>query len=343
MFCVECGKDGPIYKNGVCIDCYLKTNSFSKGPSIIDIVVCPHCGSFKFKNTWTSDLLGDVLRRVVKENFQISRELSKIDINPVCKESKEGADCKIYVSGSVENNEITEEHDLQIRFKKTSCEVCSRRFGGYHEAIIQVRVEERKLTKKEEKNIILLVENQVEYLQSKGNRGLFITDIGEEHGGLDFYISDKGAAFVITKKIQEEYSGQIKQSSKNIGIKDSRQVHRMTYLIRVPPYKKDDFVEFENSIYQILNVQSNKVKMINLSNWEESQFNIKNLQKAKILGGDEIEKEYILVSQNNEEVQIMHPTTYKIRIIKKPQNVNFIGKTISTIKIEDKLFLVKKI
>ena len=69
----------------------------------------------------------------------------------------------------------------------------------------------------------------------------------------------------------------------------------------------------------------------------------KTIQKAKILGGDEIEKEYILVSQNNEEVQIMHPTTYKIRIIKKPQNVNFIGKTISTIKIEDKLFLVKKI
>lgn len=342
MFCVECGKDGPIYKNGVCIDCYLKTNSFSKGPSIIDIVVCPHCGSFKFKNTWTSDLLGDVLRRVVKENFQISRELSKIDINPVCKESKEGADCKIYVSGSVENNEITEEHDLQIRFKKTSCEVCSRRFGGYHEAIIQVRVEERKLTKKEEKNIILLVENQVEYLQSKGNRGLFITDIGEEHGGLDFYISDKGAAFVITKKIQEEYSGQIKQSSKNIGIKDSRQVHRMTYLIRLPPYKKDDFIEYDNNIYQILNMQANKVKMINLSNWEVSIFNIKNLQKAKILGGVEFIKDYILVSQNIEEVQIMHPKTYKITIVKKSKPISFNSKKIKTITFKENIYLIPK-
>jgi nonsense-mediated mRNA decay protein 3 len=343
MFCVECGKDGPIYKNGVCIDCYLKTNSFTKGPSIIDITVCPQCSSIKFKNIWTSDLLGEVLRRVVKENFQISRELSNVDINPVCKESKEGADCKIYISGYIEKNEITEEHDLQIRFKKTSCEVCSRRFGGYHEAIIQVRAEERKLTKKEEKNIILLIENQVDYLQSKGNRGLFITDIEKEHGGLDFLISDKGAALLITKKIQIEYGGRIKQSSKNIGMKDSRQIHRITYLIKIPPYKKNDFVEFENDIYQILNMQASKVKMINLLNWKESIFNTKNLQKTKIIGGDEIIKEFILVSQNSKEIQIMHPKSYKISIVRKSKPINFDYEKIKAITYKEKIYLIPKI
>lgn len=342
MFCVECGKEGPIYKDGVCIDCYIKSNSFSKGPLIIDIVVCPHCGSYKFKSTWTSDLFGELLRRVIKDNFHISRELTKIDINPICKESKDGADCKVYISGYIKKNEIVEKHNLHVRFKKTSCDVCSRRFGGYHEAIIQVRADGRKLTHNEKNNIVLLVENQVEHLQSKGNRGLFITDVGIEHGGLDFFISDKGAAFIITKKIQEDFGGEIKQSSKNIGMKDSRQTHRMTYLVRIPPFEKEDFIEYENNIYQILKLKANKIKMINLKNWEETIFDIKKLQKAKILGGKELVKDFILVSQNDEEVQIMNPETYEINIIKKPKKQRFILKNIGVIKYENLLFIEYK-
>ena len=89
MFCVECGKDGPIFKDGTCLSCYLETHSFSKGPTVIDLPVCPHCGSYKYKNTWTSDLFGDVIRRVIKHTFQISRELRKVDINTECIETKE--------------------------------------------------------------------------------------------------------------------------------------------------------------------------------------------------------------------------------------------------------------
>jgi hypothetical protein len=68
--------------------CKLKTHSFTSGPSIIDLPVCVHCNSYKFKNTWMNELLGDVLRRIVKNNFQISKELEKIEINTECKEEK---------------------------------------------------------------------------------------------------------------------------------------------------------------------------------------------------------------------------------------------------------------
>ena len=59
MFCVECGKEEEIFKDGVCKDCYVKTHSFSKGPQVVDLPVCTNCDSYKYKNTWTSDIFDD--------------------------------------------------------------------------------------------------------------------------------------------------------------------------------------------------------------------------------------------------------------------------------------------
>ena len=53
IFCVECGNEYAIFKEGVCINCYLKTHSFTKGPEIIDIPICTNCMSYKIKNIWT--------------------------------------------------------------------------------------------------------------------------------------------------------------------------------------------------------------------------------------------------------------------------------------------------
>jgi len=339
MFCVECGNDGPIFREGVCLNCYLKTYSFTKGLEIIDLPICSHCSSYKYKNNWTSDLFSEVIRRVIKNKFEISRELKKIDINTECNEAKEGMECKVYITGFIDDVEITEEHDLVIRLRRTVCDICSKKFGGYHEAILQIRTDKRKLIKKELENIQIDVERLVETLQAKGNRSLFITDIGEEHGGLDFYISDKGTGLVIAKKIQEQYGGTIKQSSKNMGMKDSRQVYRMTYLLRLPSYSKGDFIRHDQSYYQIVSVQGNKVKLKNLSSWEENFVDVKSIQKAKILGGKELIKEMILVSQKKDEVQVMDPKTYEIKIIRKPKPVSFDSEKIQTVKIDDQFFL----
>ena len=342
MFCVECGEEKEIYKNGVCLNCYLKTNSFTKGPGIIDLLVCTHCNSYKYKSTWTSDLFGDVMRKIIKNTFVIGRELKKIDINITSKEEKDGMMCKVFITGFLDDVEITEEHDLLVRLKRTVCDVCSKRFGGYHEAIVQIRGDKRNLSKKELDNITISVESLVETMQAKGNRGLFITDVGEEHGGLDFYISDKGSAFVITKKIQGQYGGTIKQSSKDMGMKDSRQVYRMTYLLRLPSFSKGDFISYKDSYYYISSISGNKIHIIGLSNWNEQTLDAKEIQKARILGGEEITTEMILVSQTNDDLQVMGSKTYEIKIIRKPKPVSFNSEKIKIVKIEDQLFLPPK-
>ena len=341
MFCVECGKEGLIFKEGVCINCYLKTHSFTKGPSIIDLPVCAHCNSYKYKNTWTLELFNDVIRRTVKNNFTISKELNKTDINTECSGQKDRLQCKIIISGFINNHEISEEHEVLVRLKKTVCDVCSKKFGGYHEAIFQIRAVKRKLNKEEINNIVLSVEGLVENLQAKGNRGLFITDRGEEHGGVDFFLSDKGAALTIAKKIQEQYGGEIKQSSKNVGMKDSKQVYKMTYLLRLPLYKKGDFIKINNSYYQIITIQKNSLKILNLSNWEEKIVDSNQIKNFKIIGGNELVKEMIFVSQTENDVQIMDPKTYQIITINKPKNQKINSKNVKVIKFENQIFIKK--
>jgi len=340
MFCVECGKELPIFKDGVCIDCYISSHNFSKGPEIIDIITCSHCGSFKFKNTWTNDALGEVLIRFIKNTFQISKELKNLDINTECSEAKGGYQCKVYITGFLQDKEITEEHDILVRMKTTVCDVCSKRFGGYHEAIVQVRTENKKLTDDEEKEIIYLVENMVQELYYKGNRGLFITDMGKESGGLDFFISEKGPALAIAKKIQEQYGGAITQSSKNVGMKDGKQLYRMTYSIRLPNHKKGNFLKHNKTVFYVLSIHGNKLKTINLNNWEEQSFDLKDLEKSKTIDGKEYTKEMILVSQTKDEVQVMDPDSYKIHVIKKPKPINFKSEKIKILRTENHKLLI---
>ena len=339
MFCVECGKETKIFKEGTCVECYLKTHSFTKGPEMLDLPICTHCNSYKYKNTWLSETLPDVLRKLVKNNFKISPDVKKIDINTDCKETKQGLVCKVYISGLVGESEITEEHDLLVHLKRTVCDVCSKQVGGYHESIVQIRADKRKLSKEELENIENSVFTIIENIQAKGNRSLFITDMGIEHGGLDFYLSDKTTGLIVAKKIQEQYGGEIKQSAKNIGMKDSRQLYRVTYLVRIPSFRRNDFIILEKSFYYIESIHRNKLKIIDLKNWEETNTDNKTIQRASILGGEELVKEMILVSQTKQEVQLMDESNYEIKTVRKPKDIDYKTDKIKTVQFDDQIFL----
>jgi len=226
-----------------------------------------------------------------------------------------------------------------VRIKKTVCDVCSKRFGGYFEAVLQLRAEKRKPSRDELQEIRNTIETFVQNLQERGFRGLFITDVIDEKGGIDFYLSEKGSAHNIAKKIQEIYGGEIKQSSSNAGMKDSRQIFRMTYLVRLPAYRKGDFLSYNNMFYTISSINKNKVHVIDLLNWSERVFDGKDLQKIHIFGGSELIKEMILISQSKDEVQLMDQKNYKTFDVRKPKEVSFNHKTIKVVILEDIMYL----
>jgi nonsense-mediated mRNA decay protein 3 len=339
MFCVECGKEGKIYKNGVCLSCYLKHTQFSKGPAILDIHMCPRCSSYKHKNTWAQEPFEKILRRHITDAFHISPELTHPHIETQCKEHDKILACKVTISGFLDDQQITEQHPLTVRIKRNTCDVCSREAGGYYEAILQIRVDQRTFTKTELTTLRTAVEKLVEQLQIGGKRGLFITDISEKREGLDFFLSEKGTAQTIAKKIQEQYGGELKQSASNIGMKDSRQVYRMTYLVRIPSYRTGDFFSHGNSFFFIFSLHGSKVRAIELSTWDEKVLDGKDIQPTKIQGSKELIREMIVVSQSKTELQLMNPITYAMIEIRKPKTMSVTTAMVKTVKLNGQIFL----
>jgi len=302
--------------------------------------MCPRCSSYKCKNTWIQEAFTDFLKRSVKEAFTINPELKDVEIQIQCKEQGRILVCMVCISGSLEGQTITEQHPLTIRIRHNTCEICSREAGGYYEAILQIRTEQRKFTKTEIKTLQSAVETMVAQFQASGKRGLFITDFAKKPEGLDFFLSEKGTAFSIAKKIQEQFGGDFKQSAASAGMKDSRQVYRMTYLVRIPWYRKGDFFSFDNSFFSILSLHENKVRVLELSTWTEKVVEKKDIQISRIYGGKELIKEMILVSQSKNEIQLMDPKTYMTVEIRKPKTGSVDTPLVKIVKLEDSLFLV---
>jgi nonsense-mediated mRNA decay protein 3 len=132
----------------------------------------------------------------------------------------------------------------------------------------------------------------------------------------------------------------IKESSKNYGMKDGRQLYRMTYLLRFPPYKKGEFIYFDSNYFLICSVIGNKVHIVNLSNWDEQVVENKDLHHVKIFGEMSLIKEMILISQTNTEIQLMDTTTYKTYDIKKPKPTFFSSKIVQVVLLQGIIFLV---
>ena len=340
MFCVECGKDEPIFRNGVCLNCYLKTMQFSKGPTVIDITHCPRCAAYKQKSTWVQEPFDDILKRHINDAFTISPELKNVTIQTHCHEQGRILSCMVSISGYLEDRHITEQYPLTVRLKHSTCDICSREAGGYYEAIIQIRTDQRTFSKEELHTLRTTIETMVGQLQKSGKRGLFITDFEETRQGLDFFLSEKTTAFSIAKKIQEQFGGDFKQSAATAGMKDSKQVYRMTYLVRIPAYRKGDFFSVDNTFFMIVSLHEQKVRAVELSTWTEKVIDGKDIQPSRIYGGTALERDMIVVSQSKQEIQLMDPKTYATVEIQKPKPISITTPIVKTVKLDDYLFLV---
>lgn len=340
MYCVDCGEEKKIFREGSCLSCFLKRHQFTKGPSIFNIPYCVHCHAYKYKHTWYEETFEDVLTRYIKQNYSISNELKKVKISIESDNAEDVEHCMITISGILDDETISESHPISVRIKKNVCDLCSKQFGGYHEAIVQIRPEKRKLSNEKLSEIQYFVDDAIIMMQEQGNRKLFLSDYGLEHGGLDFFLSDKQAAYAITKKVQEKFGGTITVSSKNVGMKDGKQLYRYTYLLRLSPFEIFDVIRFKDEYFIIGKLHRNNVHIIDLFTGVESIHDASYLEGAMIIGNKDLLKEMIVVSQTTDELQVMDKDSYAVRTVKNPNNLSIEDETVEVVYIdEDHVFL----
>ncbi|MCD6143140.1 NMD3-related protein, partial [Thermococcus sp.] len=184
-FCYRCGisenEGGPLI-DGLCQVCFRKENPVLLIEDEINTELCQNCGSYKVKGTWVDpktynleELIFEVADNALIENLLLDERVKEVKIVPKeeLEEIEEVSVGSAYVSfeplewhvdyfPAIINYEVKikarihemqkelhyEKKKVRVYVRQTVCPRCQKFLGRYFEAILQVRAEDRTLTRK---------------------------------------------------------------------------------------------------------------------------------------------------------------------------------------------------
>ena len=240
----------------------------------------------------------------------------------------------------MEGAEVERRAETLVRISSETCDVCSRRHGGYYESIVQIRRRDRRLSAEEVEAWRERVVDMMAHI-SLHNRQVFISRMEDMHGGLDVYLSTTDAGKQMARQIAREYGASVKESGSLAGRRDGRDFYRSTFSVRLPPYERGDFIALGERVYRVLRITRDSVHLLDLSTGEEMREKRDIDDRLDYLGGEEAVVEGVVVYDGGDEVQIMEPGSYKTLQIKKPAHFSAgEGESVPIIFYRDRVFVV---
>ncbi|NJE46284.1 Nonsense-mediated mRNA decay NMD3 like protein [Thermococcus sp. GR7] len=358
-FCYRCGisesEGGPLVI-GLCQVCFRKENPVLLIEREINTELCQNCGSYKKRGVWVDpstyeleelifevaegallEELGDSLDERVRSFEVVSmEELGEINDLPVgaAVVAFQPVDWHIEYFPAIITYEVRVKariHELQrelhdevkyvtVYVRQTVCPRCQKFLGGYFEAILQVRAEDRPLTEAERKAIGKLVEEKVDEIMRKDRMG-FIQDTIEKEEGLDFYMGSTSSARKLAQAIKERFGGTISEAYELVGMDrlTSKEVYRTSVSIRIPKFQKGDIVEDRRgNVYEVERVDGKGMSLRNLSTNESEHRDWKTVKREGIDWVEYEKSEAMVTSITPNEVQLMDMETYETYELDKP-------------------------
>jgi nonsense-mediated mRNA decay protein 3 len=220
MVCPLCGKKSEV--GMFCTECYLKKNLEVELPGKIELQYCSRCDAYLLGGKWIRD---------IEEEDAILKAVQNALKTNIKRLEKTGAitfDLDRRADGYIARVEIVlgkgkKVKESKVTIRKTVCPECSRRAGGYFEAVLQFRgaVGKKKIEE---------VANSIEKHKDKFS---FVSGIKRVTGGYDIYVGSKKSAEKIVKQFRGE--ADIKKSFKHAGYdhQKGKPRSRFYYLIRL--------------------------------------------------------------------------------------------------------------
>jgi nonsense-mediated mRNA decay protein 3 len=230
------------------------------------------------------------------------------------------------------------EAETEVRVQRTACDMCSRESGGYFEAIIQIRAAGRFPTEEEKRRCTAIAREAMENMKKKGDRLAFISDYMEQKEGVDLYMGSMNASRQVCRMIISELGGGLSESPTLVGMKDGKNLYRITFAMRLPEFRPGDVIRFRGRIIQI---RSSGKKVHGISLEDGSRFistpeELKGAEKIANIGDAVLT---VLVSIEENAILVLDPETYETVAIKKPMFFNAeAGSEIPVLKTEYGIF-----
>jgi len=382
-FCYRCGisesEGGPLI-DGLCQVCYRKENPVLLINEEINTELCQNCGSYKRRGVWVDpktyeleELIFEVADNALLEELEDSfsdkigeyevvspEELEMIDELPVGRAavSFEPVDFHVEYFPAIITYEVRVKariHELQrelhderkhvtVYVRQTVCPRCSKFLGGYFEAILQVRAEDRPLSEEERKAIGELVEEKVDEIMRRDRMG-FIQDTIEKEEGLDFYMGSTSSARKLAQAIKERFGGTISEAYELVGVdrQTSREVYRTSVSIRIPKFRRGDIVtDRRGNVYEVERVDGKGLSLRNLSTWESEHRDWKTVKREGIDTVEHEGSEAMVTSLSPEEVQLMDMETYETYELERPPMGLSEGEVYRMVHVRGRKYFLEK-
>ncbi len=221
-------------------------------PDRLEMTVCKRCGAVKIPGGWKQLPItvvepDDVRQHQLKIllDSAISQTIKTYEVgytSVVARDRVINVTIDVYGSSHVQVPKKSEVHEVEVRVNYGICNSCSSLSGGYYEAILQIRADNRPVTEREEDQISEIVEHMTIQEHPKDVHA-FVSGISRDKYGIDFWIGSEHLCRKIADEIQSQFLASRKENYKLVGQeKGGRDKFRVTIMLRLPQYTVGDFI-----------------------------------------------------------------------------------------------------
>jgi len=319
-----CPKCGNPSLEGLCRNCIMQSTKLLRCPDQVEVTICSVCGSRQAKGKWRladSRSIEELASQAAVDAlwFHSEYEQPQIEIDL----AKIGATrylAKIATTGKFKGEVTEEQCRIPIRIKLMACDRCSRMAGKYFQSTVQVRGSgNRAITNEEQKECKNIAFSLADHGYHAGDQLSFIQEIKEVKGGLDMVLGSTQLGRHIARAMQERFGGRLLESCKLVGKNDSRDVYRSTLLIRFPRLKRGDIVSFRGSLFAVAGFDGKMTQISALRDGRRSSLSEENSETIEVLGNKTDSIKAVVVSLDENVLEIMDPETYKIILASRPK------------------------
>ncbi len=342
---------------GLCIKCYNESHPLIQVDTPLAIQVCKRCGAVKVPGGW----------RAIEERYQDEGELRGIQVSILLSQEisylvpdvqleiheDKNLDRVLHVTLTAcgQSHPVLPEHQeefpVEIRFSHGTCDTCGMMSGGYHEAIIQIRTDERSLTDNEAEEIAGIVTDMTVAEYGKDVKA-YVTEISRDRHGLDFKIGSEHLAKKIADHIQFSYLAERKENYKLFGQdKDGREKYRITILLRLPRFRKGDFIKVLGNTCEVVSIGRGGLGCYDLV--EQTSFTI-NPKSSKwrtieFVALKNERREYKIIAEGyNQPFQLMDSSSYRTIEVDRARFAEDVevGDTVHLLDVEGHIYVVPR-
>ena len=296
----------------ICHDCARQTIELASAPDNLRMISCKSCFSLKVPGDWLEfDDLDSAVAHFATSSIEWNKDAKEQKVETSLKQSdphrfRLTLDC----SGSFQEVSLTKTLNLETNVKFQVCQNCSRRAGGYYEAILQVRTKRKRVLD----HAVDYVYNSIDSAPSE----IFMTEECPVRGGFDFQLSSTEKGRSIARELMVKYGGQVTETNKLVGRKDGRDLLRHTFGVRLPDVMVGDYLLLEGVVWSVIRIDRRKANLKRLlPPTSNKTVEVESLRNSPILD-EPLETQ--VISNRGREYLLLDPFTFQTVEAISPEN-----------------------